>query len=159
MLERCRTAKERWGGVSEIIDHWLEERQSLISEFVSIPGLSVKEELNAGVERFCQLLVDYLSSGHFEVYEQLLREGSEFSDGSLENAQDLFPLIQISTNLALDFNDNYSGFSDPTVQELREFIDALSALGVALEERFELEDKMICILHTAHRDQVMTAEE
>lgn len=159
MLERCRTAKERWGGVSEIIDHWLEERQSLISVFVSIPGMKVQSDLSAGSERFCQLLVDYLSSGHFEVYEQLLREGSEFSDGSLEDAQELFPKIQASTDLALDFNDSYSSFPDPTVQELREFVDALSALGVALEGRFELEDQMIALLHTAHREQVMAGGE
>ena len=30
MLENCKTAKERWGGVSEIIDRWLTERQELI---------------------------------------------------------------------------------------------------------------------------------
>lgn len=159
MLERCRTAKERWGGVSEIIDHWLEERQALISVFVSIPGMKVQSDLSGGSERFCQLLVDYLSSGHFEVYEQLLREGSEFSDGSLEDAQELFPKIQASTDLALDFNDSYSSFVDPTVQELREFVDALSALGVALEGRFELEDQMIALLHTAHREQVMASED
>ena len=30
MLENCRNARERWGGVSELIDRWLKERQELL---------------------------------------------------------------------------------------------------------------------------------
>jgi len=157
MLERCRNAKERWGGVSEIIDTWLSERQVLISRFVSLPSQDVTEGLDSAVERFCQLLVDYLSSGHFEVYEQLLREGSQFADDSVEQAQALFPLIQDSTDVALDFNDRYSNMSNPTVQDVRELANALSELGVALEERFSLEDRLIEVLHTAHREQALAS--
>lgn len=157
MLERCRNAKERWGGVSEIIDTWLSERQVLISRFVSLPGQDVTEGLDSAIERFCQLLVDYLSSGHFEVYEQLLREGGQFDDGSVERAQALFPRIQDSTDIALDFNDRYSRLSSPTVQDVREFSNSLSELGVALEERFALEDQLIEVLHTAHRDQALAS--
>ncbi len=156
MLEKCRTAKERWGGVSEIIDHLLEERQLLISRFVALPTLALNEELKPRTEAFCDLLMDYLSSGHFEVYEQLLREGSEFEDGSLEKAQKLFPLIQRSTDFALDFNDNCtSRLSELTLRQVREFSDQLSCLGEMLEERFELEDRMIEILHNSHRDLVL----
>ncbi|MBY4675511.1 sigma D regulator [Marinobacterium arenosum] len=158
MLEKCRNAKERWGGVSEIIDHWLEERQQLISLFVHLPNQRVANGLQSMTENFCQVLVDYLSSGHFEVYEQLLREGSEFNDGSVENAQELFPKIQTTTDVALDFNDRFSAFDDPTVQELREFSESLSSLGVALEERFELEDQLIEVLHNAHREQALASE-
>ncbi len=156
MLEKCRTAKERWGGVSDIIDHLLEERQLLISRFVALPTLTLNEEFKPHTEAFCDLLMDYLSSGHFEVYEQLLREGSEFDDGSLEKAQKLFPLIQRSTDFALDFNDNCaSRLAALTLRQVREFSDQLSRLGEILEERFELEDRMIEILHNSHRDLVL----
>jgi len=155
MLEKCRNAKERWGGVSDIIDHWLEERQELISLFVHLPETEVSNGLAERVQQFCQILVDYLSSGHFEVYEQLLREGSDFNDGSLEKAQHLFPKIQVSTDAALDFNDSYSSFEATTLQQVREFADNLSALGESLEERFELEDQMIEVLHHSHRNLVM----
>jgi regulator of sigma D len=144
MLEKCQNAKERWGGVSNIIDNWLEASQKLISQFVALPSTEV---------------MDYLSSGHFEVYEQLLREGSEYDDGGLEKAQKLFPLIQPTTDAALDFNDAYSSFSSPTVQQIREFSFQLSTLGENIEERFTLEDQLIEVLHTAHRDIVMSAEE
>lgn len=154
MLEKCKSAKERWGGVSEIIDGWLEERQTLISLFVHLPEQRINEELNSRVQGFCQVLMDYLSSGHFEVYEQLLREGSDFADGSLEEGQELLPKIQISTDIALDFNDDFSNLLDPTVQQIREFSERLSKLGESLEERFELEDEMIAVLHTSHREAI-----
>lgn len=154
MLEKCKSAKERWGGVSEIIDSWLEERQALISLFVHLPEQHINEALNNRVQDFCQVLMDYLSSGHFEVYEQLLREGSDFADGSLEEGQELLPKIQVSTDIALDFNDDFSNLLDPTVQQIREFSERLSKLGESLEERFELEDTMISVLHTSHRDAV-----
>ncbi|MBN0988350.1 sigma D regulator [Amphritea pacifica] len=154
MLEKCHNAQERWGGVSDIIDNWLEERRKLISFFVSLPQQNVQETLNDKIQEFCQLMMDYISSGHFEVYEQLLKQGSEFNDGSLEKAQALFPKIQASTDAALDFNDIYSGFEGVTLQEMYELTCQLSSLGEALEERFSLEDTMIEILHTAHREQV-----
>jgi len=150
MLEKCQNAQERWGGVSEIIDTLLESRQSLISLFVALPSQSITHGLSEKLSKFCVLLMDYLSSGHFEVYEQLLREGSEFNDGSVEVAQQLLPLIQPTTDQALDFNDKYSSMSDPSVQQIREFAEQLSLLGEALESRFLLEDKLIETLHLAH---------
>tara|TARA_B100001063_G_scaffold223870_1_gene231413 strand:- start:143 stop:619 length:477 start_codon:yes stop_codon:yes gene_type:complete len=158
MLEKCRNAKERWGGVSDIIDHWLEERQQLISAFVHLPEQPVENSLSEQVEKFCELLVDYLSSGHFEVYEQLLREGSEFDDGSVEEAQKLFPRIQLSTDAALDFNDQYASVEVLSVRTVAEMAQDLSALGEQLEERFELEDQMIEVLHTSHSNLVSETE-
>ncbi|MFT5706395.1 MAG: regulator of sigma D [Oceanospirillaceae bacterium] len=154
MLEKCQGAQERWGGVSDIIDSWLEGRQILISHFVALPSQSIAHGLNERLSMFCDLLMDYLSSGHFEVYEQLLREGSEFDDGSLEEAQLLFPLIQPTTDQALDFNDKFSLMQDPSVQEIREFAEQLSSLGEALESRFSLEDKMIELLHLTHNEKM-----
>lgn len=153
MLEKCQTAQERWGGVSDIIDHWLEDRQKLISQFVAMPSVTVSD-LEDKLALFCTSMMDYLSSGHFEVYEQLLLEGGEFNDGSLEEAQKIFPKIQPTTDAALDFNDDYASLANPSVQQIREFSFRLSKLGESLEERFALEDQLIEILHTAHRDLV-----
>ena len=36
MLENCQNAKERWGGVSDIIDKWLKERQSLLVRYCDL---------------------------------------------------------------------------------------------------------------------------
>ena len=36
MLENCRNARERWGGVSELIDRWLKERQELLVHYYNM---------------------------------------------------------------------------------------------------------------------------
>lgn len=153
MLENCKTAHERWGGVSEIIDRWLQSRQSLLVRFCA---LSEKKEFTEGhgeteenLRLLCQHLVDYVSAGHFEVYDQLIREGQEFDDQQgLQQARALYREIDATTDLAVDFNDKYQETDD---------LDALAAdlsqLGEALETRFSAEDRMIATLHTAHKSQ------
>ncbi|MDP0589412.1 MAG: sigma D regulator [Candidatus Endonucleobacter bathymodioli] len=153
MLEDCRAAKERWGGVSKIIDRWLSERQDMIVLYCSINGVeqlgSDKRSLIIKLKEFCQIMVDYVSVGHFEIYEQLNQEGFEFDDGGIEIAQALYPQIESNTHECLDFNDRCELIS--SVKGLQE---ALSALGEALEERFILEDKLIETLHESHRESV-----
>ena len=76
MLENCKSAKERWGGVSEIIDRWLEERQAMLVQYCALSGLDQDlSDLQRGekLRSFCQILVDYVSAGHFEVYDQLIK--------------------------------------------------------------------------------------
>lgn len=153
MLENCKTAKERWGGVSEIIDRWLEERQEMLVQYCALSGLS--EDLS-DVQRgeklrsFCQILVDYVSAGHFEVYDQLIKEGREFDDAdALQEASKLYDVVDKTTERLLDFNDKYLETDDLTA-----LTPDLSQLGEALEIRFSAEDRLIAVLHTAHKDLV-----
>ena len=39
MLESCRNAQERWGGVHQLIDRWLHERQQLVQAFDALSGI------------------------------------------------------------------------------------------------------------------------
>ena len=150
MLEGCQTAKERWGGVSEIIDRWLNERQELIVLYCSINGMDQfdddKRPVASKLKELCQILVDYASAGHFEVYEQLIREAREFNDGCIDIAETLLLRLETNTEKFLKFNDH--GESLSSIQKLQ---GAISELGETLEERFSLEDKMIEILHESHR--------
>lgn len=153
MLENCKNAKERWGGVSEIIDRWLEERQEMLVQYCALSGLS--EDLS-DVQRgeklrsFCQILVDYVSAGHFEVYDQLIKEGREFDDAdALQEAGKLYDVVDKTTEKLLDFNDKYLETDDLATLSLD-----LSQLGEALEIRFSAEDRLIAVLHTAHKDLV-----
>jgi len=155
MLENCQSAKERWGGVNELIDRWLKERQTLIVKLcdLSVNNSSSSENLVERFQLFCQVLVDYVSVGHFEVYEQLLEEAAEFNDGGTELANRIIPQIQTSTEIALNFNDRFDDINkvDDGIQGL---ILELDNLGKTLEERFELEDILIEALHKAHADTV-----
>ena len=36
MLEQCKDAQERWGGVHQMIDKWLNDRQALIVRFCNL---------------------------------------------------------------------------------------------------------------------------
>lgn len=154
MLENCKTAHERWGGVSDIIDRWLHSRQSLLVRFCALSEKKEFTEGDAGVDenlrQLCQYLMDYISAGHFEVYEQLIREGQDFGDKpALDRARALYREIDSTTDVAVDFNDKYLETDD-----LSSLPGDLSQLGEALETRFESEDQMIAVLHTAHKNQL-----
>lgn len=152
MLDNCKTAKERWGGVSDIIDRWLQERQDALVLYCKLSDNDSFEPQNHGeqVRRLCQLLVDYTSAGHFEIYKQLVGEAREFEDhDAIAQAGDLYDKIDPTTGVILDFDDKYQETDD--LDALR---DDLSKLGDALETRFAAEDGMIGILHDAHKDLV-----
>lgn len=102
------------------------------------------------VRELCQLMMDYVSAGHFEVYEQLVREGKEFNDtDGLAEADQLFSQVEPTTDAVLDFNDKYQETDD-----LGSLTDDLSRIGELLATRFEAEDRMIEVLHMAHKDLV-----
>jgi regulator of sigma D len=151
MLENCKTAKQRWGGVSEIIDRWLQERQELLVKYCALSADSNPDSAAPRLQALCQILVDYVSAGHFEIYEKLIQEGREFDDqAALRQGADLYREIDATTELALDFNDKYLETDDLAQLELD-----LSRLGEVLESRFSAEDKMIEVLHFAHKDLIV----
>ncbi|MFW5823861.1 MAG: sigma D regulator [Marinobacter sp.] len=156
MLDNCRNAKERWGGVHQLIDRWLKERQELLVQYCELSDSArntPSEDLGRKLERLCQVLVDYTSAGHFEVYDQLIEEAREFDDGGVELASRLYPRISATTEVVLDFNERIDG-KRPAESEMDDLMAELSRLGEVLETRFELEDFLIEHLHNAHADQV-----
>lgn len=154
MLENCKNAKERWGGVNDLIDKWLVERQELIVKFcdLTVNPISSQESTVEKLQRFCQVLVDYVSVGHFEVYDQLLQEAEEFKneDGALL-IETTVPQIQETTEVALDFNDSFDDINkvDDGVEKL---VARLDFLGTVLENRFEFEDQLIEAIHSSQAD-------
>ena len=153
MLDQC-TIEERFEGVTQMIDRWLHARQTLIVQYCALSGIHEirpsAESTNLRLENFCQLLVDYVSAGHFEVYYELIREAEAFGDGSAELAKSLLPYIIDSTEMAMAFHDKYTGANKP----LSSLPKALSTLGETMATRFEHEDRLINVLHEAHREQV-----
>ncbi|MET0379313.1 MAG: sigma D regulator, partial [Spongiibacteraceae bacterium] len=146
MLENC-DIKVRWGAVNELIESWLEERQSLIVQYCAVSGIqTARRSINPDrIQKFCQLLLDYVSAGHFEIYYELVREAEAFEDGSAEIAKTVLPQINATTQRALDFNDAYAEcieIGDPGT-----LAKALSQLGETFATRFDLEDQLIDALH------------
>jgi regulator of sigma D len=156
MLDSCTTAQERWGGVHKLIDRWLAERKQLVQQYTELCETAEANKTTATLlESFCDILVDYVSAGHFEVYEQLIREAEEFQDqGGLDLARQLYPRIETITQSAVQFNDQYGRAGPDGDSELMH--GRLLQLGGLLHERFELEDCLIEVLHTAHQDMLST---
>ncbi|RUM49272.1 MAG: sigma D regulator [Marinomonas sp.] len=153
MLERCKTAQERWGGVHEIIDRWLQHRKALVETFVSLRDVGEYTPTDTPkVLVFCEMLVDYVSTGHFEVYEQLALEAKEFHDDSaLQCLHKLMPEITANTSIVLEFNDKYDT-KEHCNKQLVDLPFALQALGVLMDERFAYENQLIEELHEAHSE-------
>ncbi len=152
MLESCRNAQERWGGVHQLIDRWLGERRELVLAYTSLTRAPQAPAINGeSLQGFCELLVDYVSAGHFEVYEQLTNEARAFNDQrGLELAKQIYPRIEVITEVALAFNDRCD---NGDCRDSASLVDELNRLGQLLHERFELEDCLIEVLHNAHQEQ------
>ena len=150
MLESCQNAQERWGGVHKLIDSWLKARHELVRAF---DALGAKPEALAqnceSLQDFCGVLVDYVSTGHFEIYEQLTSEAKAFNDKrGLELAETIYPRIDVITEKLLAFNDLCDA-GKCVAEKFKE-------LGGLLHERFELEDCLIEVLHNAHKEEPAT---
>ena len=108
MNENEMTASERRGDTSQVISSMLAERNQLLSFRIecsafksgNTPDLD-REVLN----EFCQILVDYIASGHFGLYERIV-EGTERRRGVADLAVKLYPLIDETTQITLPSRKN-----------------------------------------------------
>ncbi|MCG6658633.1 sigma D regulator [Halomonas campisalis] len=153
MLEDCKTAQERWGGVHKLVDRWLDERRELLVSFLELKeacDAELEAVSKAQIDRFSELLMDYISAGHFEIYPQLREEARAFEDSeALGIAEKLLERLDMSTELVLAFDADYS-----TPVRCQHYLPRLPAwldrLAKGLTERFALEDQLIARLHAAH---------
>lgn len=154
MLTQLEKAQQKWGGVNTAIDDWLEERQELLVIYCKLAGMPPFERKDnalpntTDIQQFCQLMMDYISAGHFEVYDQIASECKKHGTQSIEIAKSLHPRINLTTDVALAFNDKYAESNMDNIFE--SFDKDLSTLGQSLEERLELEDELIQNLYTKH---------
>ena len=72
MLDNCTDNQERWQAVEKLLQGWLKERREVLVKYAAIAATldrdSSSQGIDPGVQRLCQLLVDYVSAGHFEVF-------------------------------------------------------------------------------------------
>ncbi|WP_111980085.1 sigma D regulator [Algibacillus agarilyticus] len=159
MLSRLESTQAQYGGTSKVIDNWLEERQEWLVRYCQLAGLPPFEKKNqtlpeqTEVQAFCQIMLDYLSAGHFEVYDQIVAKCEIHGGESLQLARSLTPKISASTDTAVSFNDKYAD-SQISDDDYERFDADLSKLGQIMEERFEFEDELIHTLHTKHAETI-----
>ncbi|MCG9722424.1 sigma D regulator [Shewanella sp. Isolate7] len=154
MLKQLERAEQKWGGSNTLIDQWLNHRRKLLINYCQIAGLPPYETIDKSlpafkaVKEFCDLLVDYVSEGHFEVYDRVVTACEKNGESSQALAQTIVPKISETTDLALDFNDKYTSASDDKI--LYQLDKDLSSLGDAMETRFQLEDQLLEVLHSKY---------
>lgn len=123
-----------------IVQELLDERRQLWSLFSTLDHQPPAAALESRVREFCQVLVDYISLGHFEIYPRLTEE-PERRARVQALANTLYSRFTEATDAAIDFNDKYEGLSGMALRT--ELIPDLQLLGEALTLRFALEDQLI----------------
>ncbi len=125
---------------NKIIANWLKERKELLvlySELVAVNDNTPEDEEISLINNFSTVLIDYVSTGHFGVYEQMIPNLSL----SKEHQAHIFAQIYQTTEIALAFNDNYENISGKP--NLEKFTTDFSIIGEAISIRIDLEDKLL----------------
>ena len=134
---------ERRKRTKEMVDKWLLERQQMLVLYCQLAGLepyTPDKPSKQLLRNFCQVMVDYIAFGHFEVYDRISR-GEERRSQVLKIAGDVYPRVAEVTELAVAFNDKYDDIGQD--QSLEELDEDLSRLGSELASRIELEDHVV----------------
>lgn len=128
--------------IDGLLKRWLRERQLLLRHFCALTAALGRKRtgpaIRAELDRFCEILVDYVSAGHFEVYRELLDACERQGPAALAQSTTLYGLIVPTTTVALDFNDRY--FRGVAGNALKA---DLSRLGQVLASRFDWEDALM----------------
>ncbi|MBT0586926.1 Rsd/AlgQ family anti-sigma factor [Alteromonas oceanisediminis] len=151
MLNQIGPTPTPFNGQRTAVDMWLDERQQLIVGYYQIAGLSLTKapslhSVSPAPEHlasFCELLMDYISAGHFEIFDMLVA-GDATGDALRDH---LYPKLLDSTDEALKFNDLFGAEQLATDSPL--LVRKIADLGETLVERFEHEDQLIQHI-TAH---------
>lgn len=147
MLQEHAISTSAWNPALNInIERWLSDRQQLLVEYCNLSHKTLDDDSKVDcaekLRHLCQTLIDYVSVGHFGIYDKILSESKQQAESVLSQTLQHFSLVDETTDKVLDFNDKYLETDDLSV-----LIDDLSALGEILESRFSAEDSMMSVLH------------
>ena len=143
MSSEVQEQGERRSGTRALIDKMLTERQRMLVLFERLAGVEPYADERPNdtlLQEFSQILVDYIASGHFGLYERI-NEGKERRRGVVKLADQLYPRIANTTQVAIAFNDVYEKSNGERISS--ELTQMLSNLGEELAVRIELEDQLI----------------
>lgn len=125
----------------QLIAELQNERQEVWSLYCHIAELipfSANRTVRKKLARFSEILIDYVSLGHFGVCEYLFA-GADSLDPALSLVKKIDLALSASTEAAVSFNDKYESDAAIIPDDLKQ---DLSALGESLAVRSELEDRL-----------------
>ena len=134
------------------VNNWLAERSQVIVMYCRLSGFRNQTKLpeNEQINGFCDVLIDYVSAGHFEVYQQIANDCEINGPTSIQLLNELYPDISKTTDIVVDFNEKYSKMIANENETMSRFDQDLSVLGEAIAKRVDLEDNLIETLRTNH---------
>jgi len=136
---------ERRSRITKEIKQLISERNEVLSMYCNLAGCDGSNKTKAedispdDLQDFCQLLIDYIASGHFELYRRI-SEGEERRKDIVKLANVIYPRIEKTTQTAVNFNDVYI---EKNISSSKSLVHDLSKLGEDLATRIELEDQLI----------------
>jgi regulator of sigma D len=116
------------------------ETLTLFNHLLAFRPFKPDQEIQLALQEFCEALVDYTASAHFQLY-RFLDEGTERRTKVLDIAQKVYPNIADTTQLILDFNEKYD--CEDHCNNLGDLDSDLSRLGEILADRILYEDQVI----------------
>ena len=149
MASTSPSAIAQWQRIETLVKAWLDERQQLIvllCTLQGVRGLSSQQPRHQQLQQFCQLLMDYISAGYFEVYRELVNEARHFHRENPALTHHILRQLDNSTDEALAFNADFENPANKA--DLKAALpQRISQLMQTLEERFALEDQLILSIH------------
>ncbi|MBN4080232.1 Rsd/AlgQ family anti-sigma factor [Beggiatoa alba] len=139
-------SQERRSESHSQLDTLLETRKetlSLFNQLAEMRPFTPDRESQLLLEEFCEAIVDYTASAHFQLY-RFVDDGKERRTDVQKLAGNIYPQISDMTKVILAFNEKYD-FSDH-FSNLGDLADDLSQLGEVLADRILLEDQLITLL-------------
>lgn len=125
------------------IERLVNARTEVLANYALLGSMQPFNDVGAVQEilqAFCQSLVDYAASAHFQLY-RFFAEKNERRQEVADVAANIYPRVLEITNVILDFNDKYD--CGDHCSQLSNLGTDLSVLGEQLADRIELEDKLI----------------
>lgn len=146
MVTTQRAAIDRRASSNDKLKTLLETRTETLALFSQLAGMrpyKADHDVQTVVQEFCETLVDYTASAHFQLY-RYIEEGAERRGEVRELAEKIYPNIAASTRFILDFNEKYD--CEDHCDNLSELDGDLSKLGEVLADRFADEDQIIAAM-------------
>ncbi len=142
----ARTERRKQGNL--LIQELQKERIQVWTLYGNIAELKPftvnSEKIPNIINEFAQLMVDYISLGHFGIYQRIL-DGNERRQKVLTAAEEMYPEYSATTETAVTFNDKYVS-SEAVNQNMEALEQDLSKLGEDLAKRIEIEDRLCHML-------------
>ncbi len=150
-METQSVASERRSTSQEKLSTLLQTRTETLSLYTQLANLrpfKPTNEVQMLLQEFCEALVDYTASAHFQLY-RFIEDDSERRASVRTLAADIYPTIADSTQFILDFNERYD--CEDHCNNLASLDRDLSKLGEMLADRIQLEDQIVDLLQRGRR--------